>query len=174
MAAATCQTRLGTGASVTWADAESAGVKLNRYDSATDVTPIPIPATTGTKYSWIKNFVLYVTVTGTTSISNRRVSQSAATPTGVQLFWKTVAVASYVQAASGNMPADDAADGHTPSGYTLMSTTPAQYDNASVSTGSTGPNGAMAVCCLGVSSTYTGGPDSAAVLPSFVITYDEA
>jgi hypothetical protein len=173
MAAATCQAQIGTGGSVSWASAEG-GIKFNREDTATGTTPIPIPTATGTKYSWIKNLVLTVTGSGTTSISNRRISMSGSCATGLQLFWKALAVASYVQAASGNMPADDAANGHTPAGYTLMSTTPAAYDGASVSTGSTGPNGSMAVCCLGVDNTFAGGPGNATALPSLILTYDEA
>lgn len=171
--AATIQAQIGTGASVSWANAEG-GIKFNREDTATGTTPVPIPTSTGTNYSWIKNLVLAVTVTGTTAITNRRISMSGATAAGLQLFWKAVAVASYAQAAAGNMPAAGGTDGATPAGYTLMSTTPAQYDNTSVATSSTGPNGSMAVCVLGVDSTFTGGGGNNTALPSIVLTYDEA
>lgn len=173
MAAATCQGQCGTGASVSWANAET-GTKFNREDSLAGTTPIPIPTATGTNFSWIKNLVLAVTVTGTTNITNRRISMSAATATGLQLFWKLVAVASYAQAAVGNMPAASGSNGNTPAGYTLMTTSPVQYDNASVATSSTGPNGGMAVCVMGVDFTYVGGPGNAVALPSLIITYDEA
>lgn len=172
--AATCQGQIGTGATVSWANAEG-GIKFNLADSATDTTtPIAIPTTTGTNFSWIKNLVLAVTATSTTTISNRRISQSGAASTGLALFWKAVAVASYAQAASGNRPSSSGSNGATPAGYTLMTTTATQYDNTSVATSSSGPNGSMAVCVLGVDNTFTGGPGSATALPSIVLTYDEA
>ena len=173
MGAATCQGQIGTGASVSWANAET-GAKFNREDTLAGTTPIPIPTTTGTNFSWIKNFVLAVTVAGTTNITNRRISMSGATSTGLQLFWKAVAVASYVQATSGSKPADSGSNGATPAGYTLMTTSAVQYDNTSVATSSTGPNGSMAVCDFGVDNTYTLGAGNAIALPSLVITYDEA
>jgi hypothetical protein len=173
MGAATCQAQIGTGSSVSWANVESSCV-FNRADSATSTTPVPIPSATGTNYSWIKNLVLAVTVTGTTAITNRRVSMSGATATGLQLFWKDVAVASYAQAASGNLPNASGSNGATPAGYTLMSTSTAQYDNTSHATSSSGPNGDMAVCVLGVDNTYTGGASSSATVPSLIISYDEA
>lgn len=171
--AATCQAQLGTGATVSWANAET-GIKFNLEDTATGTTPIAIPTATGTNFSWIKNLVLAVTGTSTTAITNRRISQSGATATGLALFWKDVAVASYAQAASGNRPASSGSNGATPTGYTAMTTTPAQYDNTSHSTGSTGPNGDMAVVVMGVDNTFTGGPGSATALPSIILTYDES
>jgi hypothetical protein len=173
MGAATCQAQIGTGGSVSWANAEG-GIKMNRADSASSTTPVPIPTATGTNFSWIKNLVLAVTGTGTTTINNRRVSMSGATSTGLQLFWKDVAVASYVQAASGNQPTASGSNGATPAGYTLMATSTAQYDNTSVATSGSGPNGDMAVCVLGVDNSYAGGAGSAVALPSIILTFDEA
>ena len=173
MGVATCQGDIGTGASVAWATAET-GATMNLADSLTSTTPISIPTSTGTNFSWIKNFVLYVTATGTTTISNRNIYMSTSPATGLQLFWKAVAVASYVQAATGNRPAASGSNGATPADYTLMTTSPVQYDNTGVSSGSTGPNGSMAVCVMGVDNSYVGLPGSAIVLPSFKIQYDEA
>ncbi len=173
MGAATCQGQIATGASPSWANAEG-GVTFQLADSATATTPpVPIPTSTGENYSWIKNLVLAVTVTGTTTISNRHISQSGSASTGLALYWKAVAVASYAQAASGNRPASSGSNGATPAGYTLMSTTATQYDNTSVATSGSGPNGSMAVCVLGCDATYTGGPGSAVSLPSIILTYDE-
>ncbi len=174
MGAAVCQGQIGTGASVSWANAET-GIKWNLADSATDTTtPVAIPTATGTVYSWLKNLVLAVTTIGTTTISNRRISMSGAATTGLFLYWKAVAVASYAQAESGNRPASSGSNGATPATYTAMTTTPAVYDAASVSSGSTGPNGGMAVCLFGVDFTYAGGPGTAIAVPSIIITYDEA
>lgn len=173
MGAAVTQAQIGTGASVSWANVESA-CKYNLADSATSTTPIAIPTATGTVFSWIKNLVLAVTTIGTTAITNRRISIATAMATGLQLFWKDVAVASYAQAATGNRPSSSGSNGATPAGYTLMTTTPAQWDNTSVATTSTGPNGDMVVCVLGVDFSYAGGPGNAQAIPNVTITYDEA
>lgn len=172
MGAATCQGQIGTGSSVSWANAET-GFVFNLADNQTSTTPISIPTATGTNFSWIKNLVIAVTGTGTTSISNRNIFMSGSTTTGLQMFWKAVAVASYAQAASGNRPTASGSNGATPAGYTLMTTSAVQYDNTSVATSSTGPNGSMAVCVLGVDNTYTGGAGSAISLPNILLRYDE-
>lgn len=173
MGAATCQAQIGTGSSVSWANAEG-GIKFNREDTATGTTPVPVPTSTGTNYSWIKNLVLAVTATGTTNISNRNIYMGSSPSTGLKLHWKAVAVASYAQAASGNQPTASGSNGATPAGYTNMTTSAAQYDNASVATSSTGPNGGMAVCAMGVDNSYVGGPGSAISLPNIILQYDEA
>jgi hypothetical protein len=173
MSAATCQGQIGTGSSVSWANVEG-GCKYNLADSATSTTPITVPTATGTVFSWIKNLVLAVTVTGTTAITNRNIYMGSSPSTGLQLFWKAVAVASYAQAASGNRPSSSGSNGATPAGYTLMTTSPAQYDNTSVATSGSGPNGSMAVCVLGTDFSYVGGAGSAISLPNVIIQYDEA
>lgn len=173
MAAATCQIQLGTGSSVSWANVESA-CKFNLADSASSTTPVAVPTATGTVFSWIKNIALAVTVTGTTAITNRKIYMASSTSTGLALFWKDVAVGSYSQAASGNRPSSSGSNGNTPAGYTLMSTTPALYDNTSVATSGSGPNGDMAVCVLGIDNTYVGGAGSAISIPNISIVYDEA
>lgn len=178
MAAATCQAQYGNGASVSWASAEG-GAKFNREDTLTGTTPVPIPTATGTKFSWIKHLCLAVTGTGTTAITNRRISMSTTTATGLALYWIINAVASYAQASGTNMPADSGSQGATPtragsypaSGtYTAVTTTPAQYDNTSVATSGSGPNGAMVLVVLGVSDNFAGGPGSATTLPNLTIS----
>lgn len=174
MGAATCQGQAGTGASVSWANAEG-GIKWNLADSISDTTtPIAIPTTTGTNFSWIKNLVLAVTATGTTNISNRRISLSGSASTGLNFWFQAVAVASYAQAASGNRPASSGSNDATPTSYTQITTSTTVYDSASVATSSTGPNGKMAVCVLGVSNDYTGGAGNNVSCPSIILTYDEA
>lgn len=174
MGAATCQGQAGTGSSVSWANAEG-GVTFNLADNITNTsTPIAVPTATGTNFSWIKNLVIAVTVTGTTSITNRTIKMGSSPTTGLALFWKDVAQASYAQAASGNRPASSGSNGATPSGYTAMTTSAVQYDNTSHATSSTGPNGDMAVCVMGVDNTYTGGAGTAIALPNIVLSYDEA
>lgn len=176
--AATCQIQLVTGATTPpvypgqYANAET-GAKFNREDTLTGTTPVPIPTTTGTNYSWIKNFALVVTGTSTTNISNRRIAEASSAPTGINLFFKNVAVASYAQAAAGTMPAASGSNGATPAGYTLMTTSNQVWDATSVATSSTGPNGALVVTVLGVDNTYTGGAGSAISLPTLNFVYDE-
>ena len=177
--AATCQIQIVTNATTPpvypgqYANAET-GAKFNREDTLTGTTPVPIPTTTGTNYSWIKNFALVVTGTSTTNISNRRIAMASSAPTGINLFFKAVAVASYAQAAVGTMPAASGSNGATPAGYTLMTTSNIAWDSADpVSTSSTGPNGPLVVCVLGVDNTYTGGAGSAISLPTLNFVYDE-
>jgi hypothetical protein len=173
MSSATVQAQAGTGASVSWANAEG-GVTWNLADSITSTTPIAIPTTTGTNFSWIKNLVIAVTVAGTTTMSNRTIKMGSSPSTGLALFWKAVAVASYAQAASGNRPASSGSNGATPAGYTAMTTSAVQYDNTSTATSGTGPNGSMAVCVLSCDNSYVGGAGSAIATPSVVLSYDEA
>lgn len=173
MGAATIQAQIATGASPSYANAEG-GAVFNLADSLTDTTtPITIPSTTGTVYSWIKSFVLDVTATGTTTINNRTVKMGSSPTTGLFLFFKDVAVASYAQAASGNRPSSSGSNGATPAGYTAMTTSAQQWDNTSVATSSTGPNGDLVVCVMGVDATYTGGPGTGISLPDIVLGYDE-
>lgn len=174
MGAATVQAQGGTGSSVSWANAEG-GICFDLADSLTDTTtPIAVPTSTGTVFSWIKNLALAVTGTGTTSMTNRTIKMSGSPSTGLALFFKDVAQASYAQAASGNRPSSSGSNGATPAGYTAMTTSAQQWDNTSHSTGSTGPNGDMAVVVLGVDNTYAGGPGTAISLPNLVLAYDEA
>ena len=178
---ATMQAQGGTGATVTWANAEG-GIKFNREDTLTGTTPIPVPTATGTNFSWRKYLVLAVTATSTTSISNRRINAASAPATGLALWYRTYAVASYAQAASGNMPAAGGTNGATPAvagtpatpTYSAMPTTATLYDNASLATSSTGPNGQLLEVVFGVDNLYTSGANNALALPNIQITYDEA
>lgn len=173
MGAATCQAQAGTGASITLANAEG-GVTFNLADSITSTTPVSVPTSTGTNFSWIKNLVLAVTGTGTTNITNRTIAMGSSPTTGLKLHFKDVAVASYVQSASGNRPSASGSNGATPAGYTVMTTSAQQYDNTSVATSGTGANGDLAVCVLGVGNDYVGGAGSAIALPNILLAYDEA
>src|SRR5260221_3116261 len=137
-------------------------------------TQTPVPRGRGTNFCGKKTLVLAVTSPGKTKIPNRRISMSVTPPTGIQLFWKAVAVASYAQAASGNKPTDSGSNGATPAGYTLMTTSLALYDNTSVATSATGPNGSMVVVVCGIDRTYVGGAGNAIMLPNPIISYDEA
>lgn len=57
--------------------------------------------------------------------------------------------------------------------YQAMTTTPVPYDTSSVSTGSTGRNGAYLQCVFLVDSTFSGGAGNLG-LPTIQLTFDEA
>lgn len=174
MGTATVQAQGATGATATWANAEG-GICFDLADSLTDTTtPISVPTSTGTVFSWIKNLALAVTSAGTTNMTNRTVKVSANPSTGLALFFKDVAQASYAQAASGNRPASSGSNGATPAGYTAMTTSAQQWDNTSHATSATGPNGDMCVVVLSCDATYTGGAGTAIGLPNIILAYDEA
>lgn len=153
------------------------GIVFNREDSKTGTTPIPIPTSTGTNYSWRKNLALNVTGAGATTISNRRVYLSALPSTGLSLFWK--ASNTYTQSSSADAPSDvTSGNAVTPSTYSALTATTlgtAQvWDNASVSAGSTGRNGQFLVLLLGVGANFAGGAGSGTALPTVNLAYDEA
>jgi hypothetical protein len=118
--------------------------------------------------------VLAVTGAGTTNISNRNIYQSTATATGLFLYFKALAVASYVQASGASKPTDAVTNGATPATYTLMTTSPQVFDATSVASSGTGPNGGMVVALLGVDHTFVGGQGNATALPNLIVQYDEA
>lgn len=170
--AATVQVQIATGATATYANAET-GIVFNREDTLAGTTPIPIPTSTGTNYSWIKNLCLSVTATSTTTISNRAIAMASTPTTGLTMDFKSLAVASYAQAAAGNMPAAAGANGAVPSTYTAMTTANQIWDATSVSTGSTGVNGNLVVCVMGVDFSYTGGAGASIVAPTLNFSYNE-
>ena len=178
--AATIRAYCATGATPTLASADSAdsaSIKYGRDDSQSSTATIPIPTSTGTHYSYLKYLLLDVTVTGATSISNRKISIASALATGLTLWFKDQAT--YTQnngtqgTAAGNYPADAGTNGATPAGYTAVTTTPTLWDNSSVSSGSSGRSGDYVQTVLGVDNTFTGGGGTA-TLPNLQLAYDEA
>lgn len=150
------------------------GIKFNREDSQSGTTPVPIPTSAGTAYSWYKEIALEVTTTGTTTVSNRTVARSSAPPAGLVLYFASSS--GYVQPTSGNRPTDSSTgDDAAPAGYTALTTSTVAYSTESVTTAA-GRNGGFAKLLLGVSSTgtYTGGAGSAVTLPNVLVGYDEA
>lgn len=164
----------GGNASLPAGSSAETGVTFSLDDAKVGTTPVAIPGTAGTKFSWFKNLGLDVTGTGSTTINNRTIAISGALTTGLFLFYQAVASASYAQPTSGNKPADSGSNGNTPAGYTAIGTSTSQYDNTSVSSGSTGLNGKLCQCVAGVDNTYTGGAGSAISLNNILLAYDEA
>lgn len=157
------------------------GIKFNREDTQVGTSPVPIPTNpptpSATNYSWIKQLALNVTASSATTINNRRVYLSGAPATGLYPFFK--GAATYVQAASGNKPTDDATtNGAVPSGYTALTATTLGtahvWAATGVSAGSTGRNGDFLVLLLGVGVNFTGGAGASTSVPTFSLAYDEA
>lgn len=163
------------GASATLPAGSSAegGCTFSLDDALAGSTPVVIPNSTGTVYSWFKNLGLDVTSTGTTNMSNRNIDTLASLTTGLFLYYQAVASASYSQPSGSNLPTASGSNGHTPSGYTLLSTSESQYDNSSVATSSTGLNGKLCQCVFGVDNTYVSGAGSSVSCSSIQMLYDE-
>ena len=173
--AATVEARIFTGASEGSGASAEGGVKFNREDTATGTPPVPKPTAAGTNYSWYKNLGLYVTAGGgSTTISNRRVSASAAPATGLTLFWQD-GTATYVQATSGNKPSDNATTNDaTPGSWTALTTTPTAWHATGAAATNSTRNGNLLRVLGGVSNNYASGGGSGISLPNIILTYDEA
>lgn len=99
---------------------------------------------------------------------------SGSEPTGIYEYFKGVAQASYVQAATGNQVADGGTNGAVPATYTAMTTSAQQWYAGPVSANSTGLKGDMVYLLLGVGYDYVGGGNSNLSLTGLTAAYDEA
>jgi hypothetical protein len=152
------------------------GITMGRDDNVVSTTVLPIPTSTGTKFSYAKTLGIQVTGgTLTDHITNRRVLLASSEPAGLHLWWETEA--SYSQAVAP-AAADAGINYAVPGGYSggsgvggEVTTTPSLWDNTSVIT-SVGPNGAYVLIALGCDSGFAGGGGSAS-LPNLLIEYDE-
>jgi hypothetical protein len=172
MAAATVRLYVATGAGPTLANGE-AGFCFSREDTVSGTTPVPVPSTTGTNYSWLKWILLNVTVAGTTSITNRRVQLSTTETAGLAIFFR--GTATYAQATSGNMPPASALNGPAiPTTFARANSTQQVYDAASVATSGTGRNGQYCELVAAVDSTFAGADGTAIPMPDIRLVYDES
>lgn len=167
------------------ANAES-GITFSLSDAqapASGTSPVQIPTSTGTNYSWIMLLALEVTVISsspTTAMTNRTIKYASGITSGSQLFFADQPT--YRRPASGNKPSDSGSAGpatptpggsSAPGSYAAVTTSAQQWDNASHSTGSTGRNGDFVELVYGVDNSYAGGGGQES-LPNLTITYDEA
>lgn len=187
--AATCNIEVFNGATLTaLANVESgSNLKFNKSDDITTASPITVPSTAGTNYSFVKHLGIYVTGASATTLSNLSVALGGAPTTGFGLFAVGVASASYAQAGTGaaamtdNTSADVTASGTAPNIYgslsTRLSTTPFVYDAAGGSANVTNQLvGKMCVVVAGVGNSYTGGGGAVnfGATPTLIVAYDEA
>lgn len=181
MAATTTIVRYTGTASSQVGNPVSTGTPLSftRDDSNSGTTAIPIPTVVGTAYS--QEVVVGLGITAAASpvsnISNRTLALSAAAPSGIYLFPKSVTDAVYTQGAAA--PTNGGVAGAVPSGYgAALGTTPLSYDTSTVAgnvTQDTAPataNGAFQRLLLGVDQTIvTTGTVSLSV--NLVLSYEE-
>ncbi len=156
------------------------GVTINRSDTQTGTTPIPIPTVTGSNYSWVQQLALQVTgaASPSTTLSNATVKLSAGLATGILAFFK--GNASFLNQTGGTQaPADvgteNAGAPTTPATYTIATTTAQQWDamGTAANGGSTGRKSNFLDLILGVASGYLGSPGSTS-LGNGILSYDEA
>lgn len=140
---------IGTGVSA------EGGFKFSRIDDLSGTTPIPIPTSAGTNYSFYKPMALKVTTISSpvTTINNFTIRiTSGSNPAGITMFFKGVAQGSYAQAAVGTQVAPNGTTNDaTPATYTLMTNSAQQWDATGASSGTTGLKGLMVYLLLGVS-----------------------
>lgn len=168
---ATVQAQISHGATPTVASAES-GIGFGRADGVTPTTPIPLPTSTGTAFSWPKWLHLQVTAGGgSTSISNRTVRIASTPSTGLEMFFKDGG-STYTQ-ASTVVAADSGTQGADPAGYTPLTTSSQTWDAASVAATNGARNGNYLNLAIGVSNNFAGGAGAAA-LPNIIMGYTES
>lgn len=152
------------------------GIKFNRSDDELTTSPVPIPTSTGTNYSYYKSMYLYCnSATGAgTSITNRTIQLAGSPATGLAVLYKDVTT-TYTQAAA--VLAADASGGSPPATaatYTAMTTSPVSYQAGSVTSANNTRMGDILQVGLAVGSNYAGGGGTAQTVPSMTWGYDEA
>lgn len=171
-------------------DIEGGGTKLkfNKSDDlTTTTTPVTVPTSAATNYSFVKYLGVYVTTSAATTLSNLSIALGGALTTGFGLFSSAIASGSYVQAGTStaamtdNATTDVTASGTTPTivgvSGTRLSTTPFVYDATGGSANVTNQLvGKLCATVFGVSNAYTGGGGSVntAATNTLIVAYDEA
>jgi hypothetical protein len=171
--AAVVQVQQGTGAGPTLANAEG-GVKFTKDDAINSgTTPINIPTSLGTNYSWKKSFALVVTSGGgSTSLSNRKILWGSSPTTGLHAYFHDQPT--YAQAAGGDFTDDATSNNKVPTNYTEITTSAQTWHAGSAAATNSTRNGDWVETVFGCGSDYTGGAGSAIALPDLKYQYDEA
>ena len=132
---------------------------MNREDTVSGTTPIPVPSATGTNFSWIKTYIMEITATGGLTMTNIRVGKVAAEATAGTKLWHVTshAIGSYVQAAASPTPTGDnnitppTLNGAASSEIQPITTPPSVY--AAGPFASTGQKGNLVEVSCGVDAT---------------------
>lgn len=170
----------GSGVEPAGVNAET-GIVLSLSDAqapAVGVSPITVPATTGTNFSWIMLLALKIISPSAVFVSNRRIAFASAPASGSAIFFANQPT--YRDPSLNNKPADSVVAGATPAvtgagapaSYTAITTTPQLWDNTSHVSG-VGRNGNFVELIGAVDNTYLGGPGQE-TFPNLVITCDGA
>jgi hypothetical protein len=172
--AATVQVQQGTGAGPTLANAEG-GTKFSKDDAiiAGSPTPVNIPTSLGTNYSWKKSFALVVTAGGgSTNLSNRKIKWASSPTTGLHAYFHDQPT--YAQATGGDFSDDATSNNKVPTTYTEITTSAQTWHAGSAAATNSTRNGDWVEVVFGVGSDYVGGAGSAVALPALNYLYDEA
>lgn len=171
--AAVVQAQQGTSTGPTLANAEG-GCKFTKDDAINSgTTPVNIPSSTGTNYSWKKSFALVVTSGGgSTSLSNRKVKWATSPTTGLHAYFHDQPT--YAQAAGGDFTDDVTSNNKVPTNYTEITTTAQTWHAGSSAATNSTRNGDYVEVVAGCGSDYAGGAGSAIALPNIQLQYDEA
>lgn len=152
------------------------GITWGRDDNVISTAVLPIPTSSGTKFSYGKTLGIQVTGgTATDHITNRRILLASGLAAGLHLWWKNQAVYSQAVAPAA---ADSGINYAVPGGFSggsesggEVTTTPSLWDNTSAIT-SGGQNGNYVLCALGCDALYAGGGGSA-TLSNLLLEYNE-
>lgn len=132
--------------------------KFNRDDTATGTTAgIPTPASTGTKFSWVKSLQIEITATGGLTMTNVMVGKATSESVGGTKLWRVTSHAAYTQATTN--PADTAdnnvtgptLNGAVATALELITAPPSSYASGPFNT--TGRKGNIVELVAGIDNT---------------------
>ncbi len=117
------------------ASADVSAITMNREDTATGVTTIPIPDNPGTNFAWVKSCIVNISATGGLTMTNIRVGLVSDEAAGGTKLWHvtSVALGSYTQAAASPASTGDnnvtapTLNGNTGVDVPLINSSPAAY-----------------------------------------------
>ncbi len=142
----------------TFTDVASGTAKFNRVDTLTGTTPIPTPTSTGTNFSYIKTFQIYISATGGLTMTSPKVEKVTSEGTTGTKLWHCTSHSSYTQATTyPSATGDNNVTAPTLNGASATAMPALGAGSAYTLTGgdSTGYKGYMVEVALGVDATNT-------------------
>jgi hypothetical protein len=149
------------GATPTWSTVGATTAKWNRVDTLIGTTVIPTPTSTGTNFSFIKTFMIEITVTDSLNMTDVTFGKVAGeTTTGTKLWYTSEhAEGSYVEATTFPAPeGDNNVTAPNINGGSAEAAVPLISSGDLYAAGpfnSTGRKGNLIEICLGVDATNT-------------------